>query len=157
MANIQKVSGRLVALGPTTQNGTGGESSVTYEYLRFETENGGEQYFERVVVPSYLDSALGFGTKGDFAIATIAIPNMFGSNPIHVVFATSCEGKPRQAIPQAARCVTSGSGGLIMKMFLLGLILMPAFGVGLVFWVWALRLMFIKVPVIDMQQFVNRS
>ena len=155
MATIQKVTGRLAALGAMTHSRAGGESSVIYEYLRIETEGGNEQYFERVIVPSYLDSVLSFGAKGDFFVLTVPFPKMFGSSPVHIVFATSCEGKPRQAIPQAARCVTSGNGGLALKLVLFGLIMMPAFGFGLVFWIWALRMMLVKVPMTDMQRLAN--
>ena len=156
MASIHKVTGRLAALGPTINlRPTGGESNVIYEYLRFETSGGDERYFERVIVPSYLDSVLGFGAKGDFFVLTVPFPKMFGSSPVNVVFATSCEGKQRLAIPQAARCITGGNGGFAFKLFMFGLIMMPAFGFGLIFWIWALRVMLVQVPMPEMQRAAN--
>ena len=155
MATIQKVTGRLAALGPMIHSGAGGESSVIYEYLRFETKEKEERYFERIIVPSYLDSVLGFGAHGDFYVLTLRLPKMFGSSPVHVMFANACEGKARHAIPQAALCLKSGHGSLALKLLLLGAITLPAFGFGVVLWIWALRMMLIKVPMVEMQQNVN--
>lgn len=154
MAIIQKISGDLANTGPTTYTGPDCrvESAAIYDYLRIEGDDKKEHYLEKVIVPSYLDATLSPGTKGIFYVVTITFPKLFGSHQIRYLFATSNEGKLTHAIPQAARCATDGNGGQALKLLLLGTMLLPAFGYGLLFWLLALRLMLVKAPVDEMQQ-----
>lgn len=155
MAVIQKISGVLATTGPATYFGSDSqsESATNYDYLRIEGDDGREYYLERVVVPSYLDATLTSGTRGSFYIVPIAVPKLFGSHQVYSLFALSAsDGKLRQAIPQAARCTTDGKIGNALRLFWYGTILMPAFGVGLLYWIAALRFILIKAPVEEMQQ-----
>jgi len=154
MASIQKMFGTLTNTGPCTYTGPNGrvESATIYEYLRIEGGDGREHYLEKVVVPSYLDIACEPGLKGEFYLVTIPYPKLFGSYQIRYLFGISSNGKLREAILQAARCVTSGHGGYVFQLLVLGTFLLPAFGFGMLFWLLALRLMLVKVPVDKMQQ-----
>jgi len=152
MASIQNISGALVNTGPAVHIGGQAESAAVYDYLRIEGEDGKEHYLEKVAVPSYLDATLAPGTKGNFYIVSIDFPKMFGSHQLRYLFATSSEGKLRQAIPQAARCVTDGNLWEAIRLFGYGVVLLPAFGYGVLLWLWALRLMLVKAPVADMQR-----
>lgn len=157
MASIQKISGALTNTGPCTYTGPNGhvESATIYEYLRIEGDGGREYYLEKVVVPSYLDVACDPGLKGVFYLVTIPYPKLFGSHPIRYLFGISSNGKLRGAIPQTERCVTRGNGGYVFQLLVLGAFLLPAFGFGMLFWLLALRLILVKVPVDKMQQALN--
>lgn len=152
MASIQKISGVLANTGQAVHIGGQAESAAVYDYLRIEGEDGKEHYLEKVAVPSYLDATLAPGTKGNFYVVVIDFPKMFGSHQLRYLFATSSEGKLRQAIPQAARCVTDGNLWEALRLFGYGVVLLPAFGYGVLLWLWALRLMLVKAPVADMQR-----
>lgn len=152
MASIQKISGVLANTGPAAYIGGRAESAAVYDYLRIEGEDGREHYLEKVAVPSYLDATLAPGAKGNFYIVTINFPKMFCSHQLRYLFATSSDGKLRQAIPQAARCVTDGNLWEALRLFGYGVVLLPAFGYGVLLWLWALRLMLVKAPADDMQR-----
>lgn len=154
MATIQKISGVLANTGPATYTGPDSrvESAAVYDYLRIEGDDGREHYLERIAVPSYLDATMAPATKGVFYVVTIPFPKLFGSHQLRYVFGTSSDGKIRQAVPQAARCVTDGNGGAAFKLLVLGTFLLPAFGYGILFWLLAWRLMLVKAPVDEMQR-----
>lgn len=154
MANIQKITGVLANTGPVTYTGPDSrvESAAVYDYLRIEADDGREHYLEKVSVPSYLDATLAPGTTGTFHVVTVTFPKLFGSHQLRYVFATSSDGKLRQAIPQAARCATDGNIGAALRLLWYGTILMPAFGIGLLYWFAALRFMLVKAPVSEMQR-----
>lgn len=159
MATIQKITGVLDTTGPVNYSGPDrrAESAAVYDYLRIEGDDGREHFLEKVAVPSYLDASIAVGMKGTFYFVTITFPTLLGSQPVRYLFATSSGGKLRQAIPQAARCATQGNIGVALRLFWYGIILMPAFGVGLLYWLAALRFIRIKAPVNDMQQIVDTS
>lgn len=154
MTTIQKISGVLVNTGPATYTGPDprAESAAVYDYLRIEGDDGREHYLEKITVPSYLDATLAPDTKGCFYVVTITFPKLFGSQQFRYLFATSSDGKLREAIPQAARCATNGTVGAALSLMLYGTILMPAFGIGLLFWYAALRFVLVKAPVSEMQR-----
>lgn len=159
MATIQKISGVLANTGPCTYTGpdSRAESATIYDYLRIEGDDERDYYLEKVVVPSYLDVACDPGVKGGFYLVTIPFPKLLGSHKIRYLFAIASDGKRREAIPQAVRCVTSGHGGYIFQLLVLGVALLPAFGFGILFWLLALRLMLVKAPEDEMRQALNAS
>ncbi len=159
MATIQKISGVLANTGPASYTAPHSqvESGAIYDYLRIEGNDGRERYLEKVIVPSYLDVTLAPGMEGDFYIALITTPKLLGSRQLCCLFATSTGGQLRQAIRQSARCATDGNGIEAFKLLVLGTLLLPAFGYGMLFWLLALRLMLVKVPIVEMHQALGET
>lgn len=152
MSILRKVSGELVATGPVVHDGAhnGAEPAAMYDYIRFEDEGGQEVYLERVIVPAFLDSLIDVGTKGKLYIVEVRVPTLFGSKPMHFIYAIDVNGKVRKAVEQTQRCLRSAKGGAI-KLFGYGCVLLIAWGFGLLLWVQAFRLMRVNLPLADMR------
>ncbi len=152
MSILRKVSGELVATGPVVYDGAHNwaEPAAMYDYVRLEEDGGHDFYMERVMVPAFIDSLLGVGTKAKFYIVEVRIPTLFGSKPMHLIYAIDVNGKMHRAIEQTQRCLRSAKGGAI-KLFGYGCVLLIAWGFGLLLWVQAFRLLRVSLPLADMQ------
>ncbi|MDH0342066.1 hypothetical protein [Chromobacterium haemolyticum] len=148
---VRKIKGRLVATGPVMHDGVdnGAEPATIYNYVRLQDENGGDTYMQQVFVPAVLDSLLDVGTAGTFYVVEVAIPKLFGSRPFHFVFGLEVGGKLYQAVPQTRRILNGCKGGAA-KLAWYGLILLIAWGFGLLLWVQAARLLSITLPESEM-------
>lgn len=140
----------MVATGPAVHQ-SGAEPCSFYDYLRFENSDGQEIYQERVMAPAFLDSLIGAGTVATFSIAEVLIPTLFGSKPMHFVYAVESNGKVRKAIEQNERILKSLKADSL-KLVWYGFILLMAWGFGLLFWVQAVRFMRISLPLREMHQ-----
>jgi hypothetical protein len=154
MSRTRTLSGELVATGPVVYDGTqfgAAEPYSMYDYLRFEDEAGKDLYIERVVIPAYLDSSIRAGMEATFLVVEVPIPTMLGSKPMHFVYAVETGGKMRRAIEQVQK-IFRLTKGAALPMFWYGLILLPAWGFGLVLWIRAVRIIKLRLPLDEMRQ-----
>lgn len=145
--SIRKIQGRLMATGPVLHDGVdnGSEPVAIYQYVRFEEEGRREVYLQHVFVSSYLDSLLDAGSAGTFYVVELAMPKVFGSRPLYFIYAVDTGGKRYEAIPQTKR-ILNGCKGAAGKLAWYGLILLIAWGFGLLLWVQAARLLALQLP-----------
>lgn len=145
--SIRKIHGRLTTTGPVLQDGVdnGAEPAAIYQYVRFEEEGRREVYLQHVFVPSYLDSLLNAGSVGTFFVVELAMPKLFGSRPFYFIYAVEIGGTLYEAIPQTKR-ILNGCKGAVGKLAWYGLILLIAWGFGLLLWVQAGRLFSMQLP-----------
>lgn len=154
MSRTRKLSGELVATGPVVYDGP--QSGVAepysmYDYLRFEDGTGKDIYVERVVIPAYLDSSVRTGMVATFLVAEVPIPTMLSSKPMHFVYELETGGKTRRAIEQVQK-VFRLTKRAAYPLLGYGLILLPAWGFGLLFWFRAIRLIRLRLPLNEMRQ-----
>lgn len=157
MSIVRKVSGSLVSTGPVVHDGAnnGAEPAALYDYIRVEDHAGEEVYLERVIIPGYLDSLIDVGTVGTLYIVEVPIPTMFfGSKPMYFVYAVETGGKVRKGIEQTQRCLRSAKAGAA-KLFGYGFVLLIAYGLGVLLWIQAYRLLKINLPLAQMQREVS--
>lgn len=147
--SIWKIQGRLMTTGPVLHDGidNGSEPAAIYQYVRFEEEgrSGAGAYLQNVFVSSYLDSLLDAGVAGTFYVVELAMPKLFGSRPFYFIYAVEIGGTLYEAIPQTKR-ILNGCKGAVGKLAWYGLILLIAWGFGLLLWVQAGRLFAMQLP-----------
>lgn len=150
---LRTVSGELVATGTVAYDGAhnGAEPAAIYDYVRIEDVRGQDIFLERVIVPAALDSHLGLGTTGKFYVVEVRVPTLLGSKPMYFVYGIEVNGRVLKAIPQTQRCLRSAKGGAI-RLFGWGCILLVAWGLGLLLWVQACRLLSISLPLAAMEE-----
>ena len=142
MSAIQKISG-VLALGPVRRD----RADSIYNYVRI-----GADYFERVKIPARLDSLLRSGEYCTVWVAMIRTPSpFFYRTRIYVVYAVEVEGVVHSAIDEVAR----GWAGVkwLMVLVLLGVgALTILLYIGLLFWIQAVRLSFVELPLKEMRR-----
>jgi hypothetical protein len=155
MQYIKTYSGKLEATGPVINDGPASgssESCAFYDYLRLDG-NGQEIFLERVMIPAYLDSLAKLGSVMTLGVVAVPVPTtFFGSKPVHLVYALETGGKARMGIDQAVRLHRSIKHRAF-TLFWYGLILLPAWGFGVLFWIRAIRLITFRLPLNDMRKY----
>lgn len=144
MARIARVIGKLEATGPA-ERASNPLNLALYSYLRIVGDDGDELFLEQVFVPAYLDSTLSLGTPTELYVVTIPYPKLFGSHDKSFVYGMTLNGTRRNALKEV-RQIFQGTKGAAFHLFWYGLVLMPAFGFGLLFWIAALRLLQLTLP-----------
>ena len=144
MAGIVRVVGRLEAKGPVQYERDRGNYAI-YDYIRFQGEDQTETYLQRVCIPTYLDSSISIGSPAEFHIVTLSYPKIFGSRDISYVYAVTLNGKTKESLNEVRRCFSSSKWGAL-NLFLVGIILLPAFGFGVLLWIAGLRLLGLALP-----------
>lgn len=154
MTQLRKLSGELVAKGPSVHDGAlapGSEPATFYDYIRLEDEHGNDAYIERVTIPAYLDSLLAMGTPLSLHVAVVPLPTLFGTKPLSLVYAVEIGGKVRRAIEQTQRLMSIIKRPVI-QLILVGFLLILVWGAGLLFWIQASRLMAVALPLEEMRK-----
>jgi hypothetical protein len=144
MIRYLKVQGRLAATGTAQSHGAPLWTS-TFEYLRFETPESGSKHLQEVIVPSSVQALMELGDRGEFELMFVPYPKPFGTYERCFLTGVCTERGKVDAMPEVRKWI-SASKGAALNFFWLGLILMPGFGIGLLFWICALRLLLIKQP-----------
>ena len=135
--STQKLTGTL-ALGPVQYGG----SVAVYESLRV-----GKTYLKAVKVVGQLDTLLRNGENCTLWVATIRTPTPFlFKRNIYMVYAVEVDGVVHQAIDVVRREWTSSKIFTFLTLFGVGIPTMFLFGMGLLFWINALRLPFATLP-----------
>lgn len=150
MNEILRIDGRLAATGLVVHEQRPENVSI-YDYLRFVGENGQETYLERVFVPGYLDSRIGAGFMGRFYLVTLHYPQLFGSKPSSFLFGVVSAGQLWDGIQPVRKCFGLTKMGVV-QLFIGGLVLLVAWGFGLLFWIQAIRLIRLELPMNKMRE-----
>lgn len=152
-ADLKKIRGRIVAAGPVVYDGVdnASEPAAIYRFLRLVDEAGQEIYLEHVHIPAFLDSLISSGTVGTFYVMGIPIPKPFGSKPFYFVYALNIDGRLSDAIAQTNRLLRACKAGAL-RLAWFGLILLAAWGFGVVLWIQAVRLLSLSMPEAEMQR-----
>ncbi|MDO8465280.1 MAG: hypothetical protein Q7S46_08525 [Gallionella sp.] len=143
MSSTQKLTGAL-ALGPVTY----GNEVAVYESMRV-----GQTYLKAVKVVGQLDTLLRNGESCTLWVATIRTPTPFlFKRDIHMVFAVAdAQGTVHQAIDEVRREWTTSRILTFFVLFGVGIPTMFFAGMGLLFWINALRLPFAQLPLAEMR------
>ncbi len=143
MGEVQKISG-ILTLGPAKRD----RMDSVYNYVRI-----GADYFERVKIPGRLDSLLQSGKYCTVWVATIRTPSpFFYKTRINVVYAVeTVDGVIHQAIDEVARGWTGGKWLMVLVLLGVGAATILLY-IGLLFWIQAVRLSFVELPLKEMRR-----
>jgi hypothetical protein len=141
MSKVMKVEG-VLTLGPARHD----RNSAVYKYIRV-----GGTYLERVKVVGELDTLLQPGKTCTLWVVQILTPTPFiFRTKIHMVYAVEINGNVHKAISAVKSGWTAskwlgvlaflGVGGMTLLLY-----------IGLLFWICAVRLSFVELPLAEME------
>lgn len=149
---LRTITGQLASCGSAEENRYG---AALYTYLRFDTVDAGDGYVEGVLVVPVLDSLLRAAGTMTFYLAEVHMPRFVGSRKLHVLYAVRRLGRVTEAMAASCRLVNQQKV-TAWHLFLAGAVLMLAYGLGLLLWIWALRLLVVHLPTAAMRQEIQR-
>lgn len=142
MGEVQKISG-ILTLGPARRD----RMDSVYNYVRI-----GADYFERVKIPGRLDSLLRSGKFCTVWVATIRTPSpFFYRTRIHVAYAVQIDGVIHRAIDDVSRGWSGGKWLMVLVLLGVGAATILLY-IGLLFWIQAVRLSFVELPLREMRR-----
>lgn len=142
MGAVQKISG-VLTLGQARRD----RADSIYNYVRIEAD-----YFERVKIPGKLDSLLRSGKYCTVWVATIRTPSpFFYRTRIQVVYAIELDGVVHTAIDEVKRGWAGGKWLMVLVLLGVGAATILLY-IGLLFWIQAIRLSFVKLPLEEMRR-----
>lgn len=143
MGVIQKLIGPLT-LGPARHD----KSAEIYNYIRV-----GGVFLKNVKIPGVLATLLLNGMACTLWVATIRTPTpfLFQTN-IYVVYAVGVGGKVYKAVDEVKRGWTGAKWLTVISFVGVGFVTMPLLGLGLLFWINAVRLPFADLPIDEMRR-----
>lgn len=142
MSAVQKATGALI-LGPTKRDRT----DAICAYIRV-----GDTYLEKVKIPGVLESLLRNGLACTLWVATIKTPTPFlFSREIRVVYAVEINGVVHKAIEEVRRGWTGSKWLMVLLLLGVGAVTILLY-IGLLFWINAIRLSFVELPLDEMQR-----
>lgn len=142
MSDVQKLTGTLI-LGPVRHD----KSSDIFNYLRV-----GDVYLKNVKIPGVLATLLRNGQICTLWVATINTPTPFlFKTKIYVVYAVEVAGVIHKAIDDVKRGWTTGKWMTVLVLLGVGGVTI-IFYIGLLFWINAIRLSFVELPLEEMQR-----
>lgn len=139
---VQKITGTLT-LGPARHDRT----AAIYKYIRV-----GSTHLERVKIPGVLDTLLRDGAPCTLWVVTIKTPTPFlYRTEIRLVYAVEIAGTVYKAIDEVKRGWTSAKWLGVLVLLGVGAITILLY-VGLLFWINAVRLSFVELPLDEMRR-----
>lgn len=145
---LRTLTGRLVALGSSEENQYG---ATLYTYLRFETTDGSDGYCEAVLAVPELDSMLRSSENQTFYLAEMRLPRAIGSKKHLSLYATRRQGRTIEAIDRTQRLVSQQKVAAL-QLFFYGTFALALGGLGILLWIWGLRLLMVSLPIGQMRQ-----
>lgn len=140
--SVQKISG-VLSLGPVKHE----KAAAVYDYMRV-----GSAHLKSVKVVGQLATLLRNGEECTLWVATIRTPTPFlYKTEIHMVFAVERDAVVHQAIEEIQREWTLSKTFAFFTLFGVGFPTIFLAGLGLLFWINALRLVFVKLPLEQMR------
>lgn len=147
MTTLRKYSGKLLSIGGSERD----PGLIRYDYWRIETD-AGDAFLQGVIVPAALDSVTSAGAVTIFYIAEVPFPKFFlGSKPMYLVYGVKSGDRIHEAIEPVQRFMRVLKLGTI-KLFAAGVPAMFLWGIGLLLWVMAFRLLAISLPLRKMRK-----
>lgn len=150
---IHIIAGRLIACGSAETNQSG---ATLYSYLRFDTHDGSNGYCETVFAVPELDSLLRGGEDQTVYLAEVRFPRAIGSKKHLVLYATRRQGRIIESIPSAQRLISQQKVAAL-QLFFYGTFALLLGGLGVLLWIWGLRLLAVSLPVGEMRQALQRA
>lgn len=149
---LRTITGQLASGGSAEENQHG---AALYTYLRIDAVDGTDGYVEGVLVTPVLDSLLRTAGTMTFYFAEVRMPRLVGSRKYHVLYAIGRQGRVTEAMAASCRLVNQQKVSA-WHLILAGAVLMLAYGLGLLLWIWALRLLLVQLPTVAMRQEIRR-
>jgi len=141
MSATQKLAGTL-ALGPVKYE----KVAAVYDYMRV-----GSTYLKSVKVIGTLATLLRNGEDCTLWVVTIRTPTpWFSKANIYMVYAVEVDGVVHQATEEVQREWKTSKTFTFIMLFGAGFPTMFLAGIGLLLWINALRLIFVKLPIDEM-------
>lgn len=154
---IQVVSGRFVGHGAYKNYAQGGPITI-YESVRFAGDDGRDVFLENVVAPEIVCSYAPINTTGKFYIAEVVMPTFFfGTGKVYCLFAVEVGGRTIEGVERVAKQINTSRLVQAAQAFIGGIPGMFIFGLGLLIWWYALRLLSVKVPEREMREALKQG
>jgi len=144
MSQWKTVIGEVRHVGRVQMRG-GQEDCCLLDSLVILESNGQTVRMVNVVVPSAIYDVLKPGDIGDFDTLVLNYPKPFGSAARTFVVRLKSAAECIDGI-QNVKAWVRGSKGAAFHFLWYGIVLMPAFGFGLLLWICAGRLLALNVP-----------
>lgn len=144
MSQWKMVVGEVRHVGQVQMRG-GPEDCFLLDSLAIRGSDGHTTRMVGVVVPGAIYDVLKPGVVGNFAVLVLTYPKPFGSAERTFVVRLKSAEEFIDGI-QNVRAWVRSSKGAALHFFWYGIVLMPAFGFGLLLWVCAARLLALNVP-----------
>jgi hypothetical protein len=149
---LRTITGTLVAWGSAEENQQG---AALYTYLRFETRDGNDGYCEAVFVVPELASLLRGNGDQTFYLAEVRLPRALGSKKHHVLYAIRRQGRTAEAIAHTQSLLAQQKVAAL-QLFFYGTFALVLGGLGVLLWIWGLRLLTVGLPIREMRQALHR-
>jgi hypothetical protein len=143
MTHLQTIDGEVVSVGPG-QHDPGPDCYLVKE-LVLKDGSGTVVRLVDVVVPGAAHWMLKPGAAGRFDLLHLTYPKPLGSYLRSFLVAASCADGDVNGARNIHRWIRSSKGAAFHFLWF-GLLLMPAFGFGLLLWICATKLLFVKAP-----------
>lgn len=152
MTHLQAISGTVVSVGPG-EHDPGPDCYLVRELV---LKDGGGKGLRMVgiVVPGAAYWMLKPGAVGRFELLHLTYPKPLGSHTRSFLVNVSCADGDVNGIRNVQEWIR-GSKGAALHFLWFGLVLMPAFGFGLLLWLCAARLLLLKAPTLPGHEKVN--
>lgn len=151
--SVRIITGHLTAYGASEVNQSG---ATLYSYLRFATCDGSNGYCEAVLVTPELDSLLSSRENQTFYLAEVRMPRALGSKKHLVLYATRRQGRVTEVIHGVQRLI-SQQKVVALQLFFVGTFALILGGIGVLMWIWGLRLLAVRLPVGEMRRALQGS
>jgi hypothetical protein len=144
MTHWQTVSGEVVDVGRILHQG-GPDDCYHLDSVVFRDINGTIVRVMGVVVPGAIYWMLKAGVRGQFKLLHLTYPKPFGSYLRSFLIGMKSSEGSVDGESNVRKWVRDSKGGAFHFLWF-GVVLMPAFGVGLLLWICAARLLMLTVP-----------
>lgn len=145
MAHLQTINGEVVSVAPG-QHDPGPDCYLVKE-LVLKDGSGKAVRLVDIVVPGAAHWMLKPGTAGRFDLLHLTYPKPLGYYVRSFLVRASCADGDVNGAQNVHRWIRSSKGAAFHFLWF-GLVLMPAFGFGLLLWICAARLLLVKAPLL---------
>ena len=143
MTHLQTISGEVVRVGPGQHDP--GPDCYLVEELVLKDRSGNAVRIAGIVVPGAAHWMLRPGMAGRFELLHLTYPKPMGSYTRSFLVNISCADGDMNGAQNVQKWIQSSKGAALHFLWF-GLVLMPAFGFGLLLWICATRLLLLKAP-----------
>ena len=143
MTHLQTINGEVVTVGPG-QHDPGPDCYLVKE-LVLKDGAGKAVRFVDIVIPGAAHWMLKPGAVGRFDLLHMTYPKPMGSYLCSFLVNASCANGQVNGAQSIHKWIRSSKGAAFHFLWF-GVVLMPAFGFGLLLWICAFRLISLRVP-----------
>lgn len=152
---IQRIQGQFEDQQVSRFDGLGSFAvGGVYDWLQFRRDDGKSFRVAHVMIPEEVHDLLGAGLTATYHFVEIPVPKLIGSRPVYILFALEVAGVARSDISGAIQMLKSCKWA-VARWLWFGLLFLPAFGLGLLFWLQAFRMMRLSLPETAMAEVIK--